>query len=351
MGSKVTLQDVARRAGVHRSTVSLALRDHPRISPEVRLRLRALAARMGYRVNPLVAVLMRSRRTGRAVKHVTLAYVTNYPTRYGWRPPHHDRPDYFPGASARAQELGYRLEHFWLAEPGMTPQRLGSILAARNIPGLLLGRLPPGQNELRLPWEGFAAVALGLTLFRPALHRVTEDHFAAATLALDELQARGYRRIGCVFSDVDDSPRVGEHWLGAYLCRQARSGTGAPPPFFFTPGPDPAQAFAAWFRKARPDALLATHAAPVARWLEQAGRRAPRDVGLVALVNDHPEQGWSGVHCDPARLGSLAVDMLVGQLHRGESGLPPAPHEVLLRGIWCPGRTLAAAVPVKSVQQ
>jgi len=92
---KATLQDVATRVGVHRTTVSLALRDHPRIPAATRERVKTAAAKLGYRSNPLVSALMKSRRSGRAVKHVALAYVTNYPTRFGWRPPHHDRPDYF----------------------------------------------------------------------------------------------------------------------------------------------------------------------------------------------------------------------------------------------------------------
>ena len=127
----MTLQDVADRAGVHRSTVALALRDHPRIPADTRELIRALAEKLGYRQNPLVAALMRSRRSGNAVKHGTLAFLTNYPTRDGWRPIHHNRPDFFPGAVARAKDFGYKLEHFWLGEPGMTPARLSAILRAR----------------------------------------------------------------------------------------------------------------------------------------------------------------------------------------------------------------------------
>ena len=123
MPAKATLQDVAEASGVHRTTVSLALRDHPRIPQATRDKVKATAARLGYQINPLVAALMQSRRLGKPVKHMTLAYVTNYPTRYGWKPVHHDRPDFFPGAVARARELGYNLEDFWLAEPGMTPAR------------------------------------------------------------------------------------------------------------------------------------------------------------------------------------------------------------------------------------
>jgi LacI family transcriptional regulator len=160
MANNVTLQDLAECAGVHRSTVSLALRDHPRISPEVRQRMQALAKKMGYRVNPLVSALMQSRRTGRVTRHATIAYVISSPTRYGWRPPHHDRPDYFPGAAERADDLGYKLEHFWLAEPGMTPERFCNILVARGICGLLVGRLPPDMQSLPVEWERFSCVAL-----------------------------------------------------------------------------------------------------------------------------------------------------------------------------------------------
>src|SRR4051812_32755978 len=105
--AQVTLQDVADRAKVHRSTVALALRDHPRISVSTRRQVQRIAQKLGYQLNPLVAALMRSRRSGKPVKHVGLAYVTNYPTRDGWKPVHHDRPDFFPGAAARATDFGY----------------------------------------------------------------------------------------------------------------------------------------------------------------------------------------------------------------------------------------------------
>ena len=184
MPRQATLQDVAVAAGVHRTTVSLALRDHPRIPAATRERIKAIAGRLGYRINPLVAALMQTRRLGRSERHVTLAFVTNYPTRFGWRPKHHDRPDYFPGATRRAHELGYKLEDFWLREPGMTPARFCRILAARGINGLLIARLPPDQHALDLEWNRFSCVALGMTLRSPVLHHVTENHFDTVAQAM-----------------------------------------------------------------------------------------------------------------------------------------------------------------------
>jgi LacI family transcriptional regulator len=341
MPGKPTLQDVAAQSGVHRTTVSLALRDHPRIPRGTRDRVKAVAARLNYRINPLVAALMQSRRLGRPVKHVTLAYVTNYPTRYGWKPVHHDRPDFFPGAVSRARELGYKLEDFWLAEPGMNSARFCDILAARNIHGLIIGRLPPGQSSLALDWHRFSCVSLGLTLRSPVLHHVAENHFDTVWQGMQQCRDRGYRRVGFVFSEANDSPHVGDRWLGAFLRQQL----AFPVKDRVVPCPQiPAdgEVFARWFKRHRPDALIATHARPVLGWLKQMGVRVPRDVGIIDL-EDHPQQDSAGVHYDPANIGALAVEMLVGLLHRNETGVPDTnQHEVLLTGEWREGRTLPA---------
>lgn len=341
MPAKATLQDVATRAGVHRTTVSLALRDHPRIPAATRERVKAAATKLDYRVNPLVSALMQSRRSGQAVKHVTLAYVTSYPTRFGWRPPHHDRPDFFPGAVARARDFGYKLEHFWLAEPGMTPARFCDILSARGINGLIIGRLPPGQHAMELMWSRFSCVALGLTLRSPLLHHVTENHFDAAWRGMQRCRELGYRRVGFVFSEANDSPRVGSRWLGAFLEQQGQfSARDRVPPCPAVPADE--RTFREWFRRVRPDALLTSHTRPVLRWLDRMGRRVPRDVGLVDLAGDHPEADCAGVYYDPAKVGALAVEMLAGLMHRNETGVPADQHEVLLNGEWRDGRTLPA---------
>jgi len=339
VAAKPTLQDVALHAGVHRTTVSLALRDHPRLPAATRERVKAVAARLGYRINPLVSALMQSRRTGGAVKHVTLAYVTTYPTRYGWRPPHHDRPDFFPGAVERERDFGYKLDHFWLAEPGMTPHRFCDILSARGINGLIVGRLPPGQRAMELEWARFSCVALGLTLRSPLLHHVTENHFDTAWQGMQRCLERGYRRMGFVFSEANDSPRVGDRWLGAYLAQQQQvAAADRIPPCPLVPADE--AAFRKWFRSERPDALLATHARPVLGWLTRLGVKVPGDVGLIDLAGDHPELACAGVYYDPAKVGALAVEMLIGLMHRNETGVPDVQHEALLTGEWRDGTTL-----------
>jgi len=338
MAFKVTLDDVARQAGVHRSTVSLALRGHPRISAPVRQRICTLAAKLGYRVNPLVAALMKSRRTGHEPTHATIAFVTNHSTRDGWRPAHCDRPDFFPGAVNRAGELGYNLEHFWMAEPRMTPKRFSSILMARGIHGLIVGRLPPGLNSLELEWDQFSCVAVGMTLKSPFLHHVTENHFDTAWQAMQQCLDRGYRRIGFVFSDANDSPRVGDRWLAAYLLKQQECAPEDRP----SPCPSvPADfdTFRNWFVQEKPDAIIATHGCYVHKWLESMGVKVPDEVGIVDLEARTPHS-FAGVYYDSGKVGSLAVETLVGLMYRNETGVPVDQHEILLTGEWRDGWSL-----------
>ncbi|HWA85015.1 MAG TPA: LacI family DNA-binding transcriptional regulator [Opitutus sp.] len=332
MQPKATLEDVARKAGVHRTTVSLSLRNHPRIPAPTRDRIRAIATELGYRINPLVSALMQSRRTGKPVKHAALAFVTNYPTRYGWKPEYHDRPDFFPGAVERAQDFGYKLEHFWLAEPGMTPRRFCDMLSARSINGLIVGRLPPGQNALALEWNRFSCVALGMTLRSPILHHVTENHYDTVWQSMERCRERGYRRVGIVFPDGNDSPRVGHRWLGAYFTQQLNFPARDRVPIC-SEQPTDEEHFRAWFLKHKPDAILVNNARLLLEWLGHLGRSAPRHVGVVSLEHRRNFEG-TGMYYDPAKIGALAVEMLIGFMHRNETGVPSVQHEVLLTGEW-----------------
>ena len=105
----------------------------------------------------------------------------------------------------------------------MNSARFCDILATRGIHGLIIGRLPPGEHSLELAWDRFSCVAVGMTLQSPVLHHITENHFEAASLGMQQCIQRGYRRIGFVFSEANDSPRVGERWLGAYMGAQSET--------------------------------------------------------------------------------------------------------------------------------
>ena len=72
--ARTTQDDVARAAGVHRTTVSLALKRHPRIPRETQERVRRIADALGYQPDPMLSSLVAYRTRNRpAAYHGSLA--------------------------------------------------------------------------------------------------------------------------------------------------------------------------------------------------------------------------------------------------------------------------------------
>ncbi len=339
------MRDVAVRAGVTASTVSLCLKASPLISAATRERVLTAARELGYRPNPLVRALMKARRRrGGAPGGPTLAFVTAFPTRDGWQqlgtPVF---PQMFEGAKARAVECGYGLQEFWLTEPGMTPPRFAGMLHARGILGLIVAPLPGANVSLEFPWDEFAAVALGTTLLRPTLHRVANDLFHSMVIAMEECHRLGYRRIGLALRTTVNE-KVQRRWLAAYLLAQSeRPGLVALPPLIAEPLSK--EAFVSWFRREKPDVVIATAPRDIQQWIKAAGRRIPNDVGVVSLSAPQVGDSMSGIFQNATQLGIRSVDLLITLLERNEVGVPEIPVSLLVDGVWNPGATTAPRTP------
>lgn len=63
---RVTMADVASKVGVSRIAVSMALRDHHRISLATRKKVQRVAREMGFAPDPLLSALASARRHKRA---------------------------------------------------------------------------------------------------------------------------------------------------------------------------------------------------------------------------------------------------------------------------------------------
>jgi LacI family transcriptional regulator len=335
-----TLRDLARQLGVSRTTISLALNNHPRIPEETRARVRAAAAKFGYAPDPQVARLMsylRLRR--RSPAHEVIAVLHAFPQRDPWATNTHLRTMH-ESTHARASSRGFSAEDFWLAEPGMTPARLSAIFRARGITGVVLLPFPHYTPTLELDWPNFASAALGHSLGVP-VHRVSPHQYRDTRTALRKLAALGYRRAGLVLNpDVDE--RVEHYFMAAYLIEQkSRGSRQRMTPLLFTKGRDQ---FLRWIDAAQPDALLLAQPPParseVLGWLEGIGLRCPRDVGLALLDVPHDRKDTtSGIRQSYAAIGGAAMDFVIAQILRGERGLPGSPQLISLEGQWQNGTT------------
>jgi len=339
------MQDVAHKAKVHVATVSRALRQRRGVSEEVRARVLRVAAELGYRINPLVSALIRSRRNPhRSNYHATLAFLApQWPSQaQSYR---EDYRQLIEGAEQRAGGFGYRLEEFKLGTKGMSAQRLSDILGARNIAGLILPPLYAVKDTIDFDWMPWPVVAIGYSQRIP-VPRVVHNHERAVHLALAKCRQHGCERLGLVLPRRV-SEKVEDRWVAAYLLDQfqQKKRTAALPPLLFDGNPEP-EAFTSWFKAHRPDAIIGLqHLTPIHRWLKAGRIRVPERVALVTLDCRDQEPRFAGIDQNYALLGGLAVELLVNLLERNDRSMMQLATVLAVDGVWRDGPTLGAAGP------
>lgn len=340
MTTPVSMQDVAKSARVSVATVSKALGNKPDISEATRKRILVWCEKLGYRQNPLVAALMRSRRRRtQPSAMIPLAYVTAFPTADGWR--RHPSPIFrqmFSGAEARARERNYRLDHHWLYRDGMSNARFSRMLQARGIRGVLMAPVPDTHTSVELNWNAFSTVVLGLTPITRGFHRVTTDYYQSMLLTLEECAKLGYRRPGLA-ARIETSRRLEYRWEGAYLAARHHNGLDADvTPLFVDEWS--ATAVEKWLVQERPDVVFGPVLGKLEELIRNSGRRVPTDLGLVGLLVPKAGDRLSGVLQDGEVIGAVAADQLIAAVERNETGVPSHPITHTTLGRWNPGRTI-----------
>lgn len=343
------MSTIAERAGVSKNTVSLALRHDPQIPAATRARIERIAHELGYARNPVVAQLMTELRKAHPAGYRRTIALLNANQDAQAFARHPTIPAYVEGCRRRAAQLGYALDEFWLHSPDLYGERLNRVLRARGIRGVIVvglmkeNRLPP---RFSVTWQNHAVVVTGVRTREPTLSFACVDHHALVREAMERARLLGYRRPGLVLERAIDRLVEGRFGSGFWTAQQAMPEAERVPPFLDVEAAraEPGR-FLAWFRKHRPDVILTLHT--VAReWLEQAGLRAPRDVGLVQLERRRGCEDWAGMDQHNDLTGEAAVDMLLSALHNEEPGLPVAPRATLIGASWTDGATVRRAAPL-----
>jgi LacI family transcriptional regulator len=272
--------------------------------------------------------------------HGTLGWLTCFPTPHGWREMI-QAEGYFTGAREKAERLGYRLEEFWVAEPGLTTRRLTQILLARGVRGLIVAPLPQAHGEIPLEWKHFSAAVLGYSLARPQLHVVMNHQFRNMKNLVGHLHGLGYERIGFAMPAANDE-RVDHNYLSGYWIAQQGLPPGTPRPRPLLAENFDAPTFRKWFRQQSPDAIVvaASYAHTVIGWLSADGLRVPDDIGIAVASTPFGDATISGIDENVRMVGAMAVDTVVGMIHRNETGVPANPWRILAEGTWFQGRTV-----------
>lgn len=343
----MSVRQIAKMVKLSIATVSLALRDHPRISRATRSRVKAAAQRSGYAPHPKVTRMMEIiRRSSGEEPCRCLGLVSLYDSLRPWKESMHLSRIY-DGMTRRAEMLGYRLEPMWLRAPQMTPRRFERILETREIKGLLCLGSPKVGDLLPGEFENYAIVTQGLSIVT-SLHRVMSNAYADTLDVLNRLHRLGYRRPGLILSDYEHARGSHAH-LSAYLgwCHE-RFGPNCALPVL--PDADlQEKRFMRWLEGCRPDVLICVHPQERVREICAALRRGgiaiPADIGVIAMSQLLDDPALSGMAENQHLIGSWSVELLVGRILNEDFGLPARPRVEMVDGVWHNGKTLRTFAP------
>lgn len=346
---RVTQREIAIKAGVGRTAVSLALKDHPKISKPTKARILKVAKSLGYVPDPMLSALAayRTQKRTRAYQG-SLVWLANATDDFKWRHASH-YVGYYEGAKERAAFHGYQLEEFTTEAREIYPTRIASIFRARSVNGILLCPQPKPDMDMAFPWEGFALVTFGYSLRSPLLNTVASAHFLNMRNAMRHLFEYGYRRIGLLIDRRLDE-RCGSNICAGFLIEQEMNKKlkRIPPLLDYDSAPEHRAAYAtllaSYVRQHDLDAIV-TADYSILGVLRDAGLRVPQDLGVAGISLSSQEITLSGIVEDCAKIGAIAVDQLVGMVQRGEYGVPPMPIRTHLEGTWHDGQTLKKRSP------
>lgn len=334
-----SMKDIARLAGVHDSTVSLALRGDPRVSEETRQLVRAAAEKLGYRPNPLVSALMSFRaRRRKPAYQMELAFLAATETKEQWLRISEAYRRMWQGAKTRAEERGYLLNLYPRNAAQMSLARFAGVLRNRNVHGVVVAPMPTASSQLDVDWTDLSVVELGFTLAKPGFHRVVHDYFHAMLMALRTARSLGYRRVGLLLGSRADE-KVHHLWRAAFIDEQIDAPAENRVKPLILPEITGAE-MKAWLKQEKPDAIVTIETKIAVSVLKELKVAVPKDVGLVSLGCYSENEPIAGIYQAYEEMGATAVDQLVALVQRGERGIPKRTYSTLVGGVWVDGDSL-----------
>ncbi|MGW8850044.1 LacI family DNA-binding transcriptional regulator [Streptomyces xiamenensis] len=325
MSSRISMRDVARRAGVSQKTVSRVVNDEPHVSPELRERVRQEIEQLGYRPNTFARALVtrRSRRIGLIstgsgyfgpASLLSGLQRAAHAEGYDVSVIHADEHDPEEAGRAVWQLVGQGIDAIALCGP------IGSAEIARHIPhDIPVLRVDLPESPAGTGTDGHHVLFVG------------NDDISAATEATSHLLRLGHRTV----HHLAGPPRWAVTGYRERGWRTALDLAGAPCPDVHRGDWSPASGYHATRELLRDGTLTALFAANdqmaigAVHAIERSGRRVPEDVSVIGF-DDIPEAAYlsvplTTVRQDFARIAAEGMHRLVAALGTTARPADPGP--------------------------
>ena len=368
--SRVTLADIARKVGVSKAAVSLALRNSPEIGKATRNLIVAAAQSMGYRPDPNLSKIAASRwKSNRACDRPALAFIAplhpdhldlipsvalEHPMRFLLEDDEqHDWLIYlsghlhFKGALERANELGYSSQYH-LVKPGDRVGTLANSLYHRGVQGIVFSPIFDRAFIREFKWDRFACVSVADHYFLPPTDFVVPKLSSHMHMVFSQLYRRGYKRPGIVLYHERIQHLNNLILRGVFLSLSEIVGImdNLPSPCYLEH--HRLNEIKAWIEMERPDVVIGFNDY-VFELLTRFGYRMPGDFAFVSLATRNQVRGErAGVLDSDCTMGRTAIDVLDQKLRHSVYGSPLARTFTTIQTKWVEGSTLPAREKISS---
>ncbi len=331
MENRPTIQTIADRAGVSKTTVHNALHGKGRIAEERRQEILRIAKELGYRPDGLGRAL--ATRRSMILSVILVGLQDTWP----WQGP------LLEGMEAAGAEVDYGL---LLSSSGDSPEQERELMQRcvdRAVDGLIL--LPVEQNPNRdyieqLVRQGLPVVLIGREIEGLDLDFVATDYRHGGKLVGQHLIGLGYQKIGYVGPVRPVDRPIRRIWAKQRLAglNDALTEAGMPPATLLAPNTEQPLEWPDLGRQAVSDYLAAGGsvdaifafndpiALSVMDGLKQAGLEVPGDVAVVGFDNldigAYHDLPLTSIEQPMHEVGTTAVELLIDRLEGGDDNRP-----------------------------
>jgi DNA-binding LacI/PurR family transcriptional regulator len=331
MQQRVRLKDIGARLGVDKSTVSMALRGHPRIPEGTRARVRAMADELGYVQDPLFSQMAQRRWAGRGRPPAVSIGLLSWSGE--------DYPDQVREVArplrAAVERLGYGYERLVVGGFGGVEKAV-RILEARGVRGLVVTASAVDSAWSGFPWERFCGVEILAGRAAPTgLPVIRHDTIGAMLDAGRRVAAQRPRRAAIAVLQQDPPSLTDERDEAAALLvlrRWAAAGIDHAPLQVFRNSSRHAWDVLEWLTAVRPEAAILPNSA--VKWaLPENDIPLLRQTRII-LQRRHGEAGFAGYEQPMDRIAALAAQQVDALLRGDRRGLPALAETTVVPAHW-----------------
>lgn len=333
---RVTMKDIAVRVGCHQTTVSLALKNDPRISSKTKKLIEATAKKMGYVPDPALTSLVSYRQINRVKRQTeVLALIFDVKDEVLFH-----ESDYFISTRdvviARAAELGYKVEVFTQGVDFCNTAMLDRVLLTRNIHAVLFGAIICDNFDYQLSWDQYSIVKISQSPIQLEVDSVMGNHFFSTRKVMRKLKEAGFKR-PAMAGAIESEYNTRNLFKAGFMFGQSKH--FAPenhiPYYEFDRKPNAKlnEEIYEWLKQVKPDVLISY-------WnnlIEPAYRITVEDghyCRFVCTEADRYTIQCGGIVNNYRKMAQTAVELLISKMRMNERGLPESPTLILVDEKW-----------------